>query len=203
MQATNTNIQLNSRAVQSISYSSVASSAFPLNFDSSVIASHMPSSMTLPQAIQDELQLESSMHVTWFSAVSCEAAFGLPAIMSAPAVEASVLQEEGHDGLHSKMQSGSFDMGFKRDASVKSLAACLATPSEGVPDSPERPIKSRVAVTNLSNRSVFLQLKVCVLQIIFAGMFNIPLNWKLKQNHYHGASHKAYIVLAFRPTYKI
>ncbi|GAX77589.1 hypothetical protein CEUSTIGMA_g5033.t1 [Chlamydomonas eustigma] len=120
------------------------------------MASNIMPSLTLPQAIQDEFQLEGSMHVTWFSAVSCEAAYGLPQIMSAP--QTSILEE---DELRQKLNvkvdesSGStvsFQMKLRKgDMSVKSLAACLATPSEGIPDSPERPLQqSRVSNTNLS-----------------------------------------------------
>lgn len=79
-------------------------------------------------SLQQEIQLESTMHVSGLAAAQCEARYGfLPGLASAPSLEAN--QDSSADGRKS---AGAEFFSAPSLGDSKSLAACLATPSEPV-----------------------------------------------------------------------
>lgn len=76
-------------------------------------------------AVENEIALESSLHVSTIQALPCEAEFGAHLLRVAPS--------------HHSSDSSSYISGFEQLPSpkLKSLAACLATPTEAA-ETPER-----------------------------------------------------------------
>ena len=100
---------------------------------------------------ENEVELMSSMHVTWFSSMQCEAAYGFPRVQSAPSLQTTATTATtapGTDdsillGLSSMYQSAlnitNSSSSVNWPESPRALAACLATPIEPPTELPERP----------------------------------------------------------------
>ena len=101
---------------------------------------------------ENEVELESSMHVTWFSSMQCEAAYGFPQLQSAPNLQTSAPAGTGILGLPSLPQSAltiqHANSSVNWPESPRALAACLATPIEPPTELPERPQNRLISTSN-------------------------------------------------------
>ena len=101
--------------------------------------------------LEEEFELESSAHVTFFTSIQCEAAFGFPSLSSAPEVKSNAVasqalwasdQQQQLPLMDDEISHGQQDSPLvaegidddDRDSSSKAFAACLATPIEPPPE---------------------------------------------------------------------
>jgi len=99
--------------------------------------------------LEEEIELESSAHVTFFTSIQCEAAFGFPSLSSAPEVKSNAVASQAlwasdqqlplmdDEISHGQQDSPLVAKGIDdddRDSSSKAFAACLATPIEPPPE---------------------------------------------------------------------